>query len=162
VGVTKLYDLCTAVLAAVVAGWPDDATPLPERRYVSDGAVVWDDCEQLSVSIDRTFTAVEGDPTGEGFSASPSLMAMRVAHVNVGLLRCVPDIVQQGTNFYAPKDEDVAAAAAVILTDAQALTQVIVGMALTACGSISFEGWAAAGPEAGMGGGVAAARMMLL
>lgn len=161
--VDRLKTLLDDVLAAVVALWPAEAAELPALQYVANGAVPWDGCETLAVSLDRTFGAPSGDPTLEQMTVQPALILIRCAVIDVFLLRCVPTVTDSGA---MPAPADVEASADIILRDAQALTNVIVEAAangtIPGCKALSLENWTAAGPEGGMGGGILRIRVVAL
>lgn len=156
--VDRLNTVLHDILDAIEAGWPAEAEPLPELKYVANGAVAWDGCELLAVSLVRTLPTPDGDPTFEGMTRFTSLVALRGAAIDIFLLRCVPDVSVNGDQIVMPTPADVEASAAIILADAQALENVIVSASQTGelpgCSTLTLENWTAAGPEGGMGGGV--------
>lgn len=160
--VLALYDLANATLDAVEAGWPGDAEPLPERRYVSDGAMVWDGCEFYTALVDATF-GTEGDVGIETFAQIGLGFALRVALIGVGIFRCVPVVDDDGV---PPTPEAIDASANLILRDAMALHNVLATAQqagqLATCNGLAFERWNAQPPAGGIGGGVLTFRAMLL
>lgn len=160
---TKILDLADALLNGVVAEWPDDASPLPDLQYVSNGAVPWDGCEVLAVSYVRTFPAIEGDPTQEGITSAPGLSALRAAVYDVVLLRCSPDITMVGPEIVMPAVEHIRASGVQVLTDVQALTNAVFAAQkagdIPGCSGLALENCTAAGPEGGMVGNLLRVRL---
>lgn len=159
--VTALYDLAEATLTALVAGWPDDAQPLPDRQYVSDGTVVWD-CESLVVIVNSTF-GTDSDVAVEQIIQMGMGFALRAAQIGVLLLRCVPVVNDEGE---PPTAEEIDGSANVILRDSIALMNVLVAAQtageLATCQGLAFERWASQGPTGGFGGGLLQFRALLL
>lgn len=160
--IAALYDLAQATLDAVVAGWPAEATPLPERQYISDGAMVWDGCEFLTVLVDATF-GTEGDVSIETIIQMGMGFTLRAALIGVGIFRCVPTVDDEGA---APDPSEIDSSAHVVLTDAIALFNVLAGAQqagrIATCNGLAFERWSGQPPQGGMGGGVLTFRAMLL
>ena len=161
----RLFTLARSFLDQIVAGWPGDAEPLPDRQYVSNGLVVWDCCEQLAVQVERTY-GIEGDVTGETVITKGVGFAMRAATVAITLLRFQPDLADEGDSVVIPSAQEIEDGAAVLLGDATALLNVIVAAQkagdLVNCDSLAFEDWNSQGPEAGIGGGILRVRAALL
>lgn len=159
--VDRLVNLAETLLAAVADHWPVDAEPLPDLQYIANGAIAWDGCALLAVSMVRTFPATEGDITLEGLTAAPPRYAgVRAAQFDVYLLRCVPDLADGADgSIIVPAPADVQASAVTILTDAQALYNAIVA-GVPGCSHAAPESWTAAGPEGGMGGGIQRVRLL--
>lgn len=155
----RLYLLASNTLDDIVAGWPGDATPLPSYRYVSAGPAPADFCETLAVWVERDFT-IEADVTVEQFISGTNL-AGRAAVVAVSLMRCVPSMDDQGRPpGIAEQDE----AAQVVLTDAQALFNVLLdaNRELAGCNGFSFENGTVIDPAGGSGGWTLRFRASLL
>lgn len=161
---TALVDLAEATRDALVAGWPapPDAEPLPDRRYISNGTVIWDDCESLAVMVEATY-GMEADPVLEQATAMGLGFAIRGAIIGVAIIRCVPDMDDDG---HAPEASAVEESAAMILTDAMAVFNTLVAAQqngqLATCNGLAFDRWASEGPQGGLGGGVLRFRAMLL
>lgn len=160
----RLLTIAEEVLANVADRWPDDADPLPEQQYVTNGTIAWDGCELLAVSVARTAQASEGDPASEAIVSTPAFLGLMFAVADITLLRCVPDMTQDGNELpLLPSPDELTASAVQILKDAQALTNTALAMAknLASCGGVVVEGWTPAGPEGGMGGGSLRIRVSL-
>lgn len=159
--VEGLIDAADSVLAAVMAGWPAEAEPLPGRSYVNDGQVPWD-CEQLTVNVERMF-ATEGDLALEAIGITSGIgLWMRAAVLAVTLVRCSPKPDGKGN---PPKPDDIAPSASRVLRDAEAVwgalgAQFEIGD-FPGCGGLAFESWTAEGPEGGFVGGTTRVRMLL-
>lgn len=149
------YTLAQRVLQIIVDGWPtdpDDAAPLPERQYVSFGQIAWD-CEQLTVSVLRTY-ATEGDPAFETrFSGMPIFSHHAVA-LEVSIIRCQPTI-PDGSDH--PPVVDLQTAAYDALVDEGTLRDVLVSAQnagdLGSPQGLSLGAWESQGPQGGVGGG---------
>lgn len=159
----RLYDLAGATLDLLTTDWPTDeaiALALPARQYVNAGDVIWD-CEQLVVSVERTFGEV-GDVTVEQFDSHTATMAVRAVTLAIWLIRCVPDLNEQGP----PPAIDIELAAAATLADADAITGILAARTRlhewAGCESAALENWQAQGPMGGFGGGVLRARVGLV
>lgn len=161
---TVLRDLAHASLDAIVARWPDDAEPLPERQYVSNGTVVWD-CDQLVVMAEATI-GTDGNVANE--ITDPLAYSIRTALIVVLLLRCVPDAdVDAADNVISvPTPEEISTSADVILEDSvavfNALQEAQDAGELAACQGLGFERWTSEGPQGGLGGGSSRIRALLL
>lgn len=159
-----LYDLATAALDAVYAGWPaePDAEPLPDRHYVSDGAMVWDGCEFVTALVDATF-GTEGDVSIESFSQLGLGLGMRVALIGVGIFRCVPTV---DDDLKPPEPQAIDDSANLILRDAMALHNVLLAAQqageIATCNGLAFERWQSQPPQGGIGGGVLTFRALML
>lgn len=159
---TRLLDLAQAALAAVVDRWPVEAEPLPARRYVSNGMIVWD-CDEVVVMAGNTFGA-EADPGSESFLTQASAgYAIRAAIIEVLILRCAPDPDDEGN---PPTAATIEANATVILTDAMAAFNCLVEAQedgdLATCQGLAFERWTSEGPLGGLAGGTTRFRALLL
>lgn len=159
--VTALYDLAEATLSAIVAGWPVDAEPIPDRQYVSDGTIVWD-CESLVVIVNSTF-GTDSDVAVEQIIQEGLGFALRAAQIGVLILRCVPVIDDDAE---PPTAEAIDGSANVILRDSIALMNVLVAAQqngeLATCNGLAFERWSSQGPAGGFGGGILQFRALLL
>lgn len=162
-----VYQLAADTLAAVVNRWPDDASPLPERQFVSNGFVTWD-CEEVAVAVERTY-GVEGEPGFETASASGvHLMGVRAIQVAIWIIRCVPDMTtDDDENVIVPSAVAIDASAAELLTDPTAIinaliTQMRTAEGLGSCSGIAFQNWTAEGPSGGLGGGTLRVAMTLV
>lgn len=155
---SALWDLAAAVRDAIETRWPIDAEPLPDRRFVSNGTIVWD-CDQLAIGIDSTFGTL-GDPAfaavlsgaqGIGYS-------LRAASVTALLLRCVPapEEDDQGNVTAIPTTDEIETSAQLLLSDSIALFNVLLEAQaageLATCQGLAFDRGQAEGPEGGLGG----------
>jgi hypothetical protein len=161
----QVYVVAREVLDALVASWPVDATALPDRQYVHSGNAIWD-CDQLVVSVEGTFPHT-GNVNSEEATAHPAAagFGMRAVRLAIWLVRCIDvGVVNEASGDVTPPTQAQADAdAAVILSDATALVNVLIGVAgdLASCHGVSFEGWQAMGPEGGLSGGVLRVRVSL-
>lgn len=159
---TAMFDLAKATLDVLVAEWPVDATPLPDRRYVTNGLLIWDDCESLAIMVENSY-GTEADPTQELSDPMGMAFAMRGTSLGVALLRCVPDIDDNGA---PPSAAEIEGAAELILTDAMAVFNTLVAAQvsgqLATCTGLAFDRWTSEGPAGGLGGGVTRFRALLL
>lgn len=165
--VTRLLDLADAVLAAIVGHWPAGCDDLPDRQFVCNGSIIWDGCEQLAVSVARTAAATEGDPATEGLVSTNAFVGQQFAAIDISLLRCVPDIVENEMAVPSvPSPADLEASASTILRDAQGVRNAVTAAQrageLASCSGLVIEGWASAGPEGSMGGGMTRIRLSLI
>lgn len=160
---SAIYDLSRRALDALVARWPGDAEPLPERQYVSNGTVIWDGCESLAVMVQSTFTTNEGDLSSEAFIVQGMGMVIRAAIIGVAIIRCVPDMDEEGN---PPPETEIEASAEEILKDAMgafnALEAAQLAGDLAPCSGLVFERWTTEGPQGGLAGGVLQLRALLL
>lgn len=159
---TKLFDLCSAILATLAADWPGDAEPLPERQYVSNGMIVWD-CDQLVVMVEATY-GTEADLAAEGiFSQASAGFGLRAATIGVAVLRCVPDVDDEGT---PPSWESIQDSSEIILSDAETVLSVLLAAQqageLATCQALAFDRWTSEGPQGGLAGGVTRLRALML
>lgn len=152
--VTRLYDLCQAVLEAVNAEWPAEAEPLPDLQYVTNGEVAMDGCDVLAVSIERTFP-IAGDQSFEVLEPGISL-AQRAAVVVLSLFRCVPIVTDDGEEAVNPTAAQLEESALELLMDAQALENAVVAAGederIGGCAGVTLADSNALGPFGGMGG----------
>lgn len=166
--VDKLYTLARACLDAIVDRWDPDAEPLPGKQYVSNGIVIWDECEQLAVEVEGT-SGSAGDVAAvvsiEQQFAAPGF-AMRAASVAIWLIRCVHDIKASGAgDVLLPSADEMEADAQILLADPTAMMNALVAAAkageLATCNGVAFDTWTAQGPDGGLGGGVLRVRLAL-
>lgn len=163
---SRIFDVAKTALDLLVADWPVDGSvpALPKRQYVNWGAVIWD-CEQLVVSIERTF-GIAGDVTQEGFFNDYGLVSLRAVTLAVWHVRCMPDIDSAGNEIVIPKPADIEAASLAIA----AASDVVVPILSVAqrehrfvgCESLAFENMTATGQEGGFGGSVTRVRCGLV
>jgi hypothetical protein len=143
--------LARAVLDALTERWPVGAAELPERRYVAFGEVAID-CEQITVSIERTFT-IEADAATE-VTATGALFFMRAVEVTVQIARCIPTVDDDGN---MPRPEDIEVSAAIAAQDEQNIRDALIDAQqegdLASCNGIALQNWTAVGPDGGFGGG---------
>lgn len=164
---SRLFNLASAARDLLVQDWPTDdtiASPLPDREYVNNGAVIWD-CEQLVVSVERTFGII-GDVTQEIFDAQYGTMALRAMTIAVWIIRCVPDIDSSGQEIILPTPAALEESAAELLADEDQVIAILAKAQregrFAGCESLAFENWQAQGPEGGFGGGVTRLRIGLV
>lgn len=152
----RFYATADSILQAIVDGWPDDATPLPDRLFVGAGPPGYDG-ELVCVHLARHF-AYDGDIalellTGAGASAG---YALRGATYQVTVLRRVP-VVSGERTVRVPSVEQEQAAALTVMSDAQVVMSVLAVAGrdgtLAGCGSVAFEPWVVIPAEGGLGGG---------
>lgn len=162
---SKLFDLATATIEALVAGWPDPITDLPERRYVSNGTVIWDCCEQLAVMVERTY-GMDADVASEQFVSSPTIVGIRACTLGIWIVREAPDIDSDGENPIFPTATAIEANAGVVLDDAEAVFKTLLGAfrrgEYAGCMGLAFEQWTSEGQEGGFVGGVTRVRVALV
>lgn len=159
----ELYGLAADVLAAIEAGYPaaPSAHALPDRRYVSDGPAVADDCADgaLSVAVERMFSHA-GDLAEQFVQQQPPepSYALRGVTVAVRLVRCSPVDKMIAV-------ADIEDAAEVTLADPirlwNALRAAQASDDLAGCSGLAFESWEGYGPEGGLAGGVLRVRLGL-
>lgn len=161
--VDKIYNLARASLDAIVGRWDSDAEPLPDKQYVSNGLVIWDECEQLAVEVERT-NGTLGDLSQPIIDQTP-LTAMRFVTLAVWLIRCVHDLQVEGENVTLPSADEMEADAQILLADPTAILNALVAARkagdLGACGGLAFDEWTAQGPDGGLAGGVLRVRLAL-
>lgn len=150
--IDRLYGLAADVLDLVVANWPGEAEPLPSVQFVGMGAL--DFCEAVSVFIERTFP-IEADVRVEQLNVGNAAWN-RAATIGVSVSRCVPQMTVTGDRANLPTAEELRASAELILLDAQAMFNVVLGgnLELAGCNGFAFESWVQIDPAStGMGGG---------
>lgn len=165
---SRTYDAASEILDTLVADWPTDpdvASPLPTgRQYVNWGNVIWD-CEQLVVTIERTFGHL-GDVSAEQIDVQPLTMAVRAVTIGVWIIRCVPDIDASGERIILPTPHALDDSAKLLAADTDVVLAILAKAQrknqLLACGSVGFENAIAQGPEGGFSGGVTRLRVGLL
>jgi hypothetical protein len=145
----RIYDICQAIKAAIVAYYADPANAvpeeheLPERQYVADShlAIVLD-CPQLAVACEVT-TGYEGDPSlataiGQFRGAGH---AMRAGTFVITLARCsAPQDEDEPTDV---EDEEDSARA--VYADATRILNALITAekagTLPGCGQVAFLSW---------------------
>lgn len=114
---TDLYDLASAILAAVENEFTTSAVDLPVRRYVT-GVEAVADCDSLAVAWERIYIGV----AGQAEAPAPVTVAVsRVAQLTVTIFRCLQAVPQaEGINLTdaAPPIDALDADARRIMTDA--------------------------------------------
>lgn len=85
----RLDQAATRLLTAATA----TLTTPPARRYVTVGIPAWD-CEQLVVFLERSFT---GQPGSEVNYSSPQCPIRLSAAFGIELVRCAPEVSEDGT-----------------------------------------------------------------
>lgn len=148
---TTLFDIGQELQAAVEAKYAAELIPLPDRRFVAEGTVVWD-CEQLTVRFIRSFSGLPGaprtDPMGQR-CAQP-----RSAEYEVALIRCSAPI--QSTSA-TPTVAAMETSAETFLRDAWLLPIAIAeaasdGLIGGGCSNVVVGSLTGRGPEGGYGG----------
>lgn len=164
---SRTYDVARTALDLLVADWPADpdvALPLPARRYVNWGAVIWD-CDQIVVSIERTFGHT-GDVSAEQIDVQPMTMAVRAVTLAIWIVRCVPDIDASGEQIVLPTPAELEASAQVFAADTDQVLAILARRQrqhdFASCDGLGFENCLASGPEGGFAGGVTRLRAEIL
>lgn len=168
-----LADLAHAVLGSLVAYWPSipdadapDLLALPDRRYVTIGTAPIADCEQLVVSVERTF-GTQGNPAREEIvPLTTGTPWLRTAVFQIQILRCVPVIADTGVGPPTPPTPaQIDAAGAAILADADTILACLIlahkNGDLGGCGELALENWRAIGEQGGFAGGASKIRINL-
>lgn len=161
--VNALNDMCQAILDVLTDGWGAlGGEELPARQYVCNGSVAWD-CEQLTVHTGRMFST-EASPANEGFFTQPSPGAfLRGAVFVVTLIRCAPDVKDDGS---PPTVGELSDSAQVLNQDAIAVFEVLAKAQrdgdLAHCQALAFDSWVPQGPEGGYVAGITSVRMTLI
>lgn len=154
----RWWTVAEQVRTAIVSGYDTAGVELPDRRVITFGPPAAD-CEMLAVQLERVY-GIGGDPTVAVLeSKAPAAgFAMRGATFAVWLLRCIPDVDLALDQLVLPSVTDEEAAAAVIFTDAQLLSNVLAAAVkaggLPGCASVAIEDWQNIEPQGGLGGGV--------
>lgn len=161
---SALVDLAHAVLGGVVAHWPalpdvdlPAALDLPDRQYVTVGAVPVADCEQLVVSVERNF-GTQGSPGREEIvSITQGIPWLRCAVFVIQILRCVSVVDAPGGEMVVPAPDVIDAEGSGILTDADLVLAALIAAhaagELGGCGAIALENWRAIPEAGGLAGG---------
>lgn len=159
-----VYVLAVASLDAIVSGWPGDLEPLPARRYVTFGEVAWD-CEQLVVSVERTFGVDTADVLSEnvlGIDASAPFQ-LRGLTLACSLIRCVPVVKDSGA---PPTTTELNESASIVLADGVAMFNALAAAqragTLGTCNGVAFESGDAQTPDGAFGGWITRARLLLV
>lgn len=148
-----IYDLGAQVLAVIEAAYATAGVDLPDRRYVTAGAVAYD-CEQLVVSLTRMYPGIAflEDP------AAPVLKATLLRSVTfaVHLVRCIPTLTEGKTTVW-PTPAALNASGEQILQDAYLLPTSVVkawhdGSLSSACDTLGIREAIPAEPMGGFGG----------
>lgn len=148
---SRLYDVCSALLAAVVAGYAEQAVELPERQYVSDGPTVAWDCEQVTVYCERTFSGTSDSEQAD----AQNTIAVRSARVWIEVVRCSPSTDWDGVGMMPepPTPEQIDASAQVALVEAIMLPWCVREAKrsgdLAGCNSVTIDEWQGLGPMGG-------------
>jgi hypothetical protein len=164
--VTRIYDLLRGTLDAVINYWPAAASPLPDRRYVANGTVFWDACEQVAIEPISTF-GDQGDLSATLIEPRPAAAAFAMRYVLAGIwiIRCVHDMDTQGEQIIVPSAAEIEQDAESLLMDPtavlNAIAEAIAAGELPGCGSVAFDQWDAQGPDGGYAGGVLRVRLAL-
>lgn len=159
----RVTNIADAAVDALVDNWPGDAAAaLPERQYFTFGNVAWDQCEQLAVSVEKTF-GVTGSLSGAQSLASRA-SDLRGVLLAVWLIRCVTNIEEVGQAIEIASPAELEADARRVLDDVVAATNCLIvaqkaGKFGGACSGVAYQGWTAAGPEGNFGGGVTRVRI---
>lgn len=147
-----IYPLASTLLSATVLAFEADDRPLPERRFVSNGAVAFDECDQLAVEVTRIYV---GLPALEQ-APSPNVPAgvTRSVDMTVWLTRCVPVMDDAGD---PPSMNDLDESAQGLLADGWAMFFGLLkarkqGTFGDLCQSLSIGPLVPHGPEGSQGG----------
>lgn len=163
--VTAYFDIAQKALDAVVNHWDAGAEPLPDRQYISDGAMVWDGCEFLTVLFDASFGTSGDIGGGDQYNVDVMSMAIRAAHLGVGLFRCVPTL-SDDAEASPPTPAEIQDSANLILRDGVSVFNALViaknAGELGFCNDIAFERYTSQVPQGGLGGGITQFRALLL
>jgi hypothetical protein len=164
--VGRIYELARQTLDAVIDHWDVDAEPLPAKRYVSNGIVIWDQCDQLAVEVERTF-GIDGNVADEQIDGSGvPIAAMRAVGVVVWVIRCVHDIDTEGENIVIPAADEMESDAMMLLADPTSITNAVVAAykagELGVCQGVALEGAQSQGPEGGYAGWAVRLRLALI
>jgi hypothetical protein len=166
---SQLVDLSSACLSAVVNHWSDftdvdypNKAALPDRQFVYTGLPPAD-CEQLSVTVERTFGS-EGSPAQERIiPIGDGVPWLRVLVASIQIIRCCSTIDAQGDEPAFPADTTMTAESLVILTDADLVLQCLIAAQaadqLAGCGGIALENWKAVAAQGGLSGGLTRVRL---
>lgn len=142
--VSKIYDTCTALLAAVET---HHGGTLPARRYVSAGPAAWD-CELVAVWCERTYSH-DGEVGQELVQSIPGARrTMRGGLFAVEVVRCAPTPKDSGDPPSVAAEE---AAAELVYEDGQRTLNALVAAErdgdLPGCHGVAFADWTVQGPE---------------
>lgn len=160
----RLYAMAREVLDVVVAGylnaaiaagadWPP-AQDLPARQFVSIGPPAWD-CALIAVWVETT-NGSEGDVRVDAPDPHKAGVGhgLRTAALRIQIVRCVPVMEEVAWGAAPPDAADEEAAAEVLLTDAQLVTNILLAASkageLGTCNDVVFTEWLSVGPEGGM------------
>ena len=167
-----LTDLAHAVLNGVIGHWPlgdpdlPDLLELPARRYVTIGTSPIQDCEQLVVSVERTF-GTEGNPALERIvNITSGVPWLRTAVITVQIIRCISTVdAGPGGTPIIPRADVMDSEGSVVLADADATLRALIEShnagELGGCGEIALENWRALGDQGGFHGGTSRLRLNL-
>lgn len=146
-----VWDIAVALKEAVIDGYAAAGISLPARRYIADGLVAMDNCEQFAVQLVRDY---EGLPGLEDQTAlQPACLFTRAAEFDLWIIHCAPKMDKQGK---APSVADIEASAHTVLIDAALLPRVLynayVDGMLNSCDSLMLGQLLGYGPEGGVVG----------
>lgn len=158
--VSRPWDLCVAVLAAIQTEFTTRARPLPPRQFATTGVVIYD-AEQLSVTLIRLF-GMEG---GEAEYVQQCTV-WRGAEFEVMLLRCAPTVQQMvDGSVRAPTAAQQSTYGELVATDAQVITLgLLAGFRAGSFGlgpTLTLGSWSATN-EADLGGGALRFKLSLV
>lgn len=167
----QLVRLAKGVQAAVVARWPEEASPLPARRYITVGASATTvyDAEQFTVSTARAF-GHSGDISQETWTPrGVGLWAQRAVSLDLTVARKWPIGTTTGRAQLPPTPDEIESATEMILTDGRALENALLQaidedpfLAVPGGRQIAFESWQPIGPSGDMAGGMLTVRLQVL
>jgi hypothetical protein len=144
----------------VVEQFAAASVTLPSRRFVSNGAVAFDECEQLAVQVERIHVGGVGAET----SAPVNCVVTRTAELAVWLTRCTPQMAEDGT---PPSASEIDASAEDLLADAVLLSEAVITKRRDYAHfdgnrrDVGIAELRPIGPEGGQGGAVQRVRVQL-
>lgn len=153
----RFYELAAILRDEVVARWPADAQPLPERQLVHTGFLPVDE-PAFAVCVTRIFGTV-GDPAFEQFASRVTdVWYLRAMAFDLTIDRPAATFDVQGDQeVRTPPAAVIEAEAQERLQDAAALTRCVIeadeAYAFGRSIPVAFEGWTPRGPEGGIAGG---------
>lgn len=148
-----LWDLGIELRDAVLQDLTNAGRDLPERVYVANGDVAFDECEQLSVELERVYV---GAPAIEDVNVNRVPVGIqRSVEYQITLTRCVPGPDNGGNPPSVVEIEDSAEA---LMLDGWALWKGLLTrksektLLAGACSDVSIGALEPHGPEGNQGG----------
>lgn len=146
-----IWDLAESLRDIVVAGYAAKNITLPARRFVSNGDVAMDNCEQFAVQMKRNY---EGLPGAEDITPlKPACLFDRSVEFDLWIIHCAPTMNDKGT---PPSVHDLEASAEVVMRDAATLPWILYHAyrqgVLNECDSLLLGPVLGHGPEGGVVG----------